>query len=68
MDPLYPEKLLPYAILFNEADHWLSFYDVLNVDTPHWYVGNVHNMGTFSNSVNSSARPPSTSSSGGSSW
>ena len=35
MDPLYLEKMLPYAVLFNETKHWLSFYDILNVKTPY---------------------------------
>jgi len=65
MDPLYLEKLLPYAVLFNEVDHWLSFYDLLNVQTPYWYHGNVHNIGSFSSSVNAASTSPSSSSSGG---
>jgi len=65
MDPLYLEKLLPYAVLFKESKHWLSFYDTLKIQTPHWYIGNVHNIDTFSSSVNSTATPPSSSSSGG---
>ncbi len=28
MDPLYLEKMLPYAVLFNQTDHWLSFYTI----------------------------------------
>ena len=65
MDPLYLEKLLPYAVLFNETKHWLSFYDVLNIKTPYWYHGNIHNMNNFSSSVNSTSTAPSSSSSGG---
>ena len=64
-DPIYLEKLLPYAVLFDLTDHWLSFYDVLNVDTPYWYVGNLHNMNNFSNSLNMASTPPNTSSNGG---
>lgn len=65
MDPLYLEKILPYAVLFNETEHWLSFYDILDVKNPHWYSGNIHNMGRFLKSVSSAATPPSQSSTGG---
>lgn len=65
MDPLYLEKMLPYAVLFNETDHWLSFYNVLNVEEPHWYHGNVSNMGRFTSSVNAASTPPSQSGGGG---
>ena len=65
MDPLYLEKMLPYAVLFGETKHWLSFYDLLNVKTPYWYSGNIHNMNNFSSSVDNAATSPNTSSSGG---
>ncbi|HEC45286.1 MAG TPA: DUF2207 domain-containing protein, partial [Epsilonproteobacteria bacterium] len=51
MDPLYLEKMLPYAVLFKETDHWLSFFALLNVSTPYWYHGNINNMKNFSSSV-----------------
>ncbi len=66
MDPLYLEKMLPYAVLFNETDHWLSFYNILHVKTPYWYHGDISNMGRFSSSVNAASTSPSKSSSGGS--
>ena len=66
MDPLYLEKMLPYAVLFNETEHWLSFYHILNAKTPQWYHGDITNMGKFSSSVNSASTSPSKSSSGGS--
>lgn len=62
MDPLYLEKMLPYAVLFNETDHWLSFYNILNVETPYWYHGDIANMGRFSSSVNSASTSPKSSS------
>ena len=65
MDPLYLEKILPYAVLFGETKHWLSFYDMLNIDTPYWYHGNIHNMNNFTSSVDNAATSPNTSSSGG---
>lgn len=65
MDPLYLEKMLPYAVLFKETKHWLSFYDILNVRTPYWYNGNIHNVGRFSSSLNSVSTSPNTSSNGG---
>ncbi|MCF6243761.1 MAG: DUF2207 domain-containing protein [Sulfurovum sp.] len=64
-DSLYLEKLLPYAVLFKESKHWLSFYDLLKVETPHWYMGSVHNIESFSSSVDNTATPPSTSASSG---
>ena len=61
MDPLYLEKMLPYAVLFNEAKHWLSFYDILNVKTPYWYHGSIHNMSNFSSSVSGASTSPNSS-------
>ncbi|MFC2073550.1 DUF2207 domain-containing protein, partial [Campylobacterota bacterium] len=55
MDPLYLEKMLPYAVLFDETDHWLSFYNVLNVKEPSWYHGNISNMGRFPSTVNAAS-------------
>ncbi len=66
MDPLYLEKMLPYAVLFDEADHWLTFYDILHVDTPYWYHGNVSGLGRFSSSLSAASTSPSKSSNGGS--
>lgn len=63
-DPLYLDKLLPYAVLFKETDHWLNFYDTLNISTPHWYNGKISNMNNFSSSVNSTSTPPSQGSGG----
>lgn len=65
-DPLYLEKLLPYAILFNEVKHWLSFYERLHLSTPSWYKGSSYNLEHFSSSVSNASTPPmeSTRSSG----
>jgi len=68
MDPNYLEKMLPYAVLFKETDHWIDFFKLLNVSTPVWYHGNMHNMNNFSSAVNSAATPPSSDSSGGGRW
>ncbi|TNF44407.1 MAG: DUF2207 domain-containing protein [Epsilonproteobacteria bacterium] len=65
MDPLYLEKMLPYAVLFNETDHWLSFYHILNIEAPHWYHGDIGNMGRFTSSVNSASTSPKSASGGG---
>ena len=71
-DPLYLEKMLPYAVLFGETKHWLTFFTVLNVSNPVWYHGNPSNMQHFSSSMNSASTPPSSggsgSSGGGGSW
>ena len=64
-DPFYLEKLLPYAVLFDETKHWLSFFALLSVQQPLWYHGNVRNLGGFSSSVNNASTPPSKSSGGG---
>jgi len=58
-DPLYLEKLLPYAVLFGETKHWLSFFDELNVTAPVWYHGNPSGIQHFSSSVQNASTPPS---------
>ncbi len=63
-DPLYLEKMLPYAILFGETKHWLSFFTVLHVTHPSWYHGNLSNMLHLSSSMNSAATPPSSAGGG----
>ncbi len=65
MDPLYLEKMLPYAVLFKETKHWMSFYDILNVKSPKWYHGNRNNIRYFSSSVDGAATSPQSSSGGG---
>jgi len=38
-DKSYLDKYLPYAILFNQSDKWVSFYHKLGIDSPKWYMG-----------------------------
>ncbi len=65
IDPLYLDRLLPYAMLFDQTKHWLSFYDILAVQTPTWYRGNIGNINNFDSSVNSASTVPSSSGGGG---
>ncbi len=65
-DPLYLEKMLPYAVLFGETKHWLTFFTALKVSHPLWYHGNPSNMQHFSSSMNSASTPPSSGGSGSS--
>ncbi len=63
-DPLYLEKLLPYAIIFGISSHWLDYFINFGV-TPIWYEGEIdtlnsfesdfNNASNFSNSSNSSS-------------
>jgi uncharacterized membrane protein YgcG len=63
-DPLYLERLLPYAVLFGENKHWISLFSELNVEAPIWYDGNLAHLSSFDNAINSAATY-SDSSSGG---
>ncbi len=42
-DPLFLDKLLPYAILFGLTKHWLSFYEIFKT-APAWYDGPIDNL------------------------
>ena len=42
-DPLFLDKLLPYAILFGVTKHWLNFYKAFAV-TPLWYDGDIDQL------------------------
>jgi uncharacterized membrane protein YgcG len=64
IDSLHLEKLLPYAVLFGEAKHWLSFYELLDLSSPAWYDGSSYNMEHFSSSVSRASTPPVESSGG----
>jgi len=64
-DPLYLERLLPYAVLFGETKHWVSLFSELNIATPLWYSGNIDNLGTFDSSLNSSSSYSESSGSSG---
>jgi uncharacterized membrane protein YgcG len=65
LDPLYLEKLLPYAILFGQTKHWLSFFKLLAVSQPSWYNGDINNLENFGTAINNAITPPSTQSSAG---
>ncbi len=65
LDPLYLDKMLPYAMLFGHTDHWLKFYNLLQVDTPVWYSGNINNLDRFDRTMQQSATPPSSQGSAG---
>ena len=65
IDPLYLERLLPYAILFGESKHWLSFYDTLEIETPQWYMKDIENISDFATYIDSTYATPQSSSSGG---
>ncbi len=43
-DPLFLDKLLPYAVLFDLTKHWIKFYDISNVSYPYWYHGDFSNF------------------------
>jgi hypothetical protein len=65
LDPLYLERLLPYAILFDQTRHWLNFFKLLHVDQPSWYEGDIDDLEDFGTAVNHAITPPSTQSSAG---
>jgi len=66
-DPLYLERLLPYALLFGETKHWIALFGSFNMPPPTWYDGDVDYLSEFDSSINSSANyvESSSSSSGG---
>jgi len=63
-DPLYLERYLPYAILFDESKHWLKFYDDLNIEHPTWYHGNIHHLSIIEKDMQSASTVQESSSSG----
>ncbi len=64
-DPLFLDKLLPYAMLFGLSDHWLDFYEIFAV-TPSWYDGKIDQIGIVYRDMHRMSTPPP-SDSGGSS-
>ncbi len=56
-DPLYLDKILPYALLFDQNEHWLSFYKLLQIPKPDWYMGDMNNINYFSLSVIAGSKP-----------
>ena len=61
LDPLYLEKTLPYAILFDETKHWISFFPLLGVSSPDWYHGDLDDIDDFVSNVATTSTPPSNS-------
>ncbi len=45
-DPLFLDKLLPYAMIFGLSRHWLKFYEIFNTK-PNWFEGNIIEFGSF---------------------
>ena len=54
-DPLYLEKLLPYAMLFGATSYWLDIFTRLNVSAPIWYEGNLEGLDSFDSSLSSAS-------------
>ena len=54
-DPLYLEKLLPYAILFEVTNHWIELFTKFGISTPMWYDGDIDDLGSFDREFTSSA-------------
>ena len=54
-DPLYLEKLLPYAMLFGVTSHWVELFTKLGVTAPMWYDGEIEDLSSFDRDLNSSA-------------
>ena len=38
-DPLFLDKLLPYAMIFGVSNHWLKYYEIFDTE-PFWFDGN----------------------------
>ena len=68
-DPLYLDKILPYAIMLGLNTHWMKFYNSTSTKAPLWYRGHdYNNMSDFSSSISSlsvGTTSGSSSSSGG---
>jgi len=62
-DRHYLEKMLPYAMLFGQVEHWLRFYDLLDVPKPSMSNGSLKSLSSLSSSFASSSTAPSSSSS-----
>ena len=62
-DPLYLDKLLPYALLFGLNKHWLSFYHTLGL-TPAWYYGDMEDFDNLYHDLHSVSTPVSTDTGG----
>ena len=62
-DPLYLDKLLPYALLFGLSRHWLVFYKTLDL-VPVWYEGDFSRFDTLYRDLHSMGASSSTESGG----
>lgn len=63
-DPHYLERYLAYAILFDEAKHWLKFYEELNIPQPDWYHGHFYSIYYLNSDMQSASTVQESSSSG----
>ena len=50
-DPLFLDKILPYAVLFDLSKHWLNFYSIFDTDQPKWYHGDIDHIDTISKTI-----------------
>jgi len=64
-EPLYLEKLLPYAIIFNLNSHWLEFFTKLAPQQPLWYEGDMSELRNIDREFASLFASDSASSNGG---
>jgi uncharacterized membrane protein YgcG len=64
-DRHYLETMLPYAMLFGQIEHWLRFYDQLDIPRPGMSNGSTRVLYGLADSVSASTSVPSGRSSGG---
>ncbi len=64
-DRHYLERMLPYAMLFGQVEHWLGFYALLDLPNPRLSNGSVKVIGSLSSSFSQATYTSSSSSSGG---
>ncbi len=50
-DPLFLDKILPYAVLFDLTKHWLNFYNIFDTNRPKWYHGDIEHIDTISKAI-----------------
>jgi uncharacterized membrane protein YgcG len=60
-DKYYLDKMLPYAMLFNQIKHWLKFYDIINIAKPQISNGSLNALQSFESDFLASTTPPSSS-------
>jgi len=54
-DPLYLEKLLPYAMLFGVTKHYIELFNKLQASAPLWLDGDISSLNSFDSSFNHAA-------------